>query len=377
MPTKTRLKIDSAIFIGSFAWRMLMLVFVYGMHPAVSVAANAGDPQPGAEGPEISVPYVTNRLQINEEAGSTAYGGGRGTPGFGRCTVQFEPIPIITALAPQVPFYVPAERKTLRVERQDDAAAFWDSLTAAVTATATPSVVVFVHGYNYGFERSCKAAAALQRAVRGRATVLLFSWPSNAQPTDYLVDQADVEWSVPLLSEVLQRLGDRVGPSRVQVLAHSLGTRGVMMALDYLAAADDRRPLIGPLVLIASDVDAATFADRLPRLRSLTTSITLYASSNDAPLKASRALHGAPRLGEAGEFLTVAEGMQTIDVSSLGRYQIFGHEYHLFHPRVAADLATLLTTGRDASQRPGLRAARRDGLEYWVFDDAGQATADD
>jgi esterase/lipase superfamily enzyme len=206
---------------------------------------------------------------------------------------------------------------------------------------------------------------------------LLFSWPSNAQPTDYLVDQADVEWSVPLLSEVLQRLGDRVGPRQVQLLAHSLGTRGVIMALDYLAAADDRRPLIGPLVLIASDVDAATFADRLPRLRSLTTSVTLYASSNDAPLKASRALHGAPRLGEAGEFLTVAEGMQTIDVSSLGRYQIFGHEYHLFHPRVAADRATLLTSGRDASQRPGLRAVQREGLEYWVFDDAGQATADD
>ena len=153
--------------------------------------------------------------------------------------------------------------------------------------------------------------------------------------------------------ELMDMLGDRVGPSRVQVLAHSLGTRGVMMALDYLAAADDRRPLIGPMVLIASDVDAATFADRLPRLRSLATSITLYASSNDAPLKASRALHGAPRLGEAGEFLTVAEGMQTIDVSSLGRYQIFGHEYHLFHPRVAADLATLMyTPAADATGSP-------------------------
>ena len=88
-------------------------------------------------------------------------------------------------------------------------------------------------------------------------------------------------------------------------------------------------------------------------------------------------MHGAPRLGEAGEFLTVAEGMQTIDVSPLGRYQVFGHEYHLFHPRVAADLATLLATGRDASQRPGLRAAQRDGVEYWLFDDTLQETAGD
>lgn len=356
---------------------MLLLTLALGIHPAVSVADDAGDPQPGAEGLEVSVRYVTNRRPLDEGARSTAYGGGRGTPGFGSCTVQFAPIPIINALAPQVPFYVPAERKTLRVEPQDDAAAFWDGLTAAVAATATRSAVVFVHGYNYGFERSCKAAAALQRSVRGQAAVLLFSWPSNAQAADYLVDQADVEWSVPLLSEVLQKLGDRVGPRQVQLLAHSLGTRGVMMTLDYLAAAHDQRPVIGPLVLIASDVDAAAFTDRLPRLTSLTTGVTLYASSNDTPLKASRALHGAPRLGEAGEFLTVAEGMQTIDVSPLGRYQVFGHEYHLFHPRVAADLATLLATGRDASQRPGLRAAQRDGLEYWLFDDTLQETAGD
>jgi esterase/lipase superfamily enzyme len=377
MATKTYCPIGNHTFFSVPVWRALMLMFAYGIHPTVSVAADPGGPQPGAEGLEISVPYVTNRRPLDEGAGSTAYGGGRGTPSFGHCTVQFVPIPIINALAPQVPFYLPAERKTLRVERQDDAAAFWDGLTAAVAATATRSAVVFVHGYNYGFERSCKAAAALQRSVRGQVAVFLFSWPSNAQAADYLVDQADVEWSVPLLSDVLQELGDRVGPRQVQLLAHSLGTRGVMMALDYLAAAHDRRPVIGPLVLIASDVDAATFADRLPRLASFTTGVTLYASSNDAPLKASRALHGAPRLGEAGEFLSVAEGMQTIDVSPLGRYQVFGHEYHLFHPRVAADLATLLATGRDASHRPGLRAAQRDGLEYWLFDDTLRETAGD
>jgi hypothetical protein len=36
---------------------------------------------------------------------------------------------------------------------------------------------------------------------------------------------------------------------------------------------------------------------------------TLYASGNDTPPKASRRLHDSPRLGEAGGFLTVAEGM--------------------------------------------------------------------
>ena len=123
--------------------------------------------------------------------------------------------------------------------------------------------------------------------------------------------------------------------------------------------------MINRLVLLAPDFDSETFVDLLPRLVSLAGDITLYASSNDTPLKASRQLNGHPRLGEAGEFLTVAEGMETIDVSPVGRYQILGHEYFYFHPKVAADLIALLSSGKSAAQRSTLRSMKRNGIAYW------------
>lgn len=333
-----------------------------------AIAADHPD-QPAAGGPEgsivVSVPYVTNRRLEPASGGGDAYGGERGAPSFGWCQVVFSPIPLVNRLAPRVPFYVADETRDLRIERQDDAEPFWAQVIARAGQTSSGSLVVFVHGYSYGFERHCKAAAEVQRTLAGKAIVLMFSWPSNGRPTDYMADLADMEWSVPFLARLLADLGDRLGPERVQVLAHSLGSRGVILALEGLRAERAGRPLIGQLVLMAPDLDAQTFVERLPGLVGLTADITLYASANDTPLKASRQLHRAPRLGEAGAFLTVAEGMQTVDVSPLGRYQVLGHEYFLFHPAAAADLAALLGDGLSASERTGLRAVPFNGSVYW------------
>ena len=208
-------------------------------------------------------------------------------------------------------------------------------------------------------------AAEIQRAVHGKAIVVMMSWPSNGRPSDYLPDLVDVEWSVPFLATVLSKIADRVGRRNVQVLAHSMGSRGILFALQRLRADSPKRPLINQLVLLAPDFDSQTFVELLPRLVPLTGNITLYASSNDTPLKASRQLNGHPRLGEAGECLTVAEGVETIDVSAVGRYQILGHEYFYFHPKVAADLVVLLSSGKSAGERTTLRSRTRDGTQYW------------
>lgn len=221
------------------------------------------------------------------------------------------------------------------------------------------------HGYNYGFVRTCRMVAELQRTLLGKATVIMISWPSNGLPTDYLPDQVDIEWSVPFLVDFLIDLADRVGPTRVQALAHSMGSRGILFALQRLGADSEQRPVVGRLVLLAPDFDSETFVDLLPRLAPLVSDITLYASSNDTALMASRQLNGNPRLGEAGKFLTVVDGIETIDVSPGGRYQILGHEYFYYHPKVAADLAELLGSGTRAAERSALRSMKRDGVSYW------------
>jgi len=345
------------------------LVLAAILSPADSGAQ--GVPESGAEEDDgraeldVGVFYVTNRRRHQNEAAADAYDGERGQPHFGRCNVIFTPIRFIDRLGRNVPFYVPRETNELSEAETIDVEAFWERLAADVKQTSSRSAVVFVHGYNYGFERTCRMAAEMQRPLDGKATVVMFSWPSNGNTADYVSDLADVEWSVPLLARFLALLGDRIGTDGVQVLAHSLGSRGTVAALERLAAERDIRPLIRRLVLLAPDFDTQTFVDRLPGLTPLAGSITLYASSNDTPLKLSRQLSGYPRLGEAGEYLTVVDGMETIDVSSAGIYQVFGHEYFFYHPLVAADLVALLSNGQSAAERSGLRSRDRDGIGYW------------
>ncbi len=348
----------------------LLLATLLGLvGPAAATGSSSAeqDEELKARGQEaiVSVFYVTNRKRHDDRPATETYGGERGEPHFGRCEVQFTPIPIMDRVARKVPFYVPAETREILLAEQSAPQAFWDRLSESVSQSAFRSVVVFVHGYNYGFDRTCRMAAELQRQLESKSTIVMFSWPSNANPADYARDQVDMEWSVPFLAQFLALLADRVGQGNVHVLAHSMGSRGVIYVLDRLRADLGEQPMIGHLVLLAPDFDSQAFIDHLPRLKPLTRMITLYASSNDTPLKVSRRVNGHPRLGEAGEFLTIAEGMETIDVSGIGRYQILGHEYFYYHPLVAADLVALLTTGHSAAKRAALLEKTKDGRGYW------------
>jgi esterase/lipase superfamily enzyme len=279
---------------------------------------------------------------------------------------------VINQIAEKVPFYLKRETHVVSRVQQIEPTAFWQALVSAAGRTSSGSVVLFVHGYNYGFERTCRMAAEMQRNLQGKATVLVFSWPSNGNAADYIRDQADIEWSVPLLASIIGQLETRLGKANLQVVAHSLGTRGVVYALQHLRAVRPKQPMIGRLVLLAPDFDSQSFVDVLPELTDLVGDITLYASSNDAPLKLSHQLTGYPRLGQGGEYLTLVEGVETIDVSSSGRYQFTGHEYFKYHPWVSADLVNLLSTGAPAMERARLQPQLRNGIRYWEFSDSEQ-----
>ena len=313
-----------------------------------------------------SIFFVTNRVREELEVPEVVrFGGERGSPSFGICEAEFQPIPILEDVAAKVSFYVPRETAELRIDEEEDPEVFWDEVSSERESTSAGGIVVFVHGYSYDFKRGCRRAVEIQRALEGEATVLMLSWPSNGDATDYAPDVADLEWSVPFLAETLEQLSDRFGSENVHVLSHSLGARGMTMTLESLEASSTDRPVIGRWVLLAPDIDSEVFVGLLPRLGPMAESITLYASSNDTPLKVSRQLNGSPRLGQAGELLTVAPGMETIDVSPAGRYQILGHEYFFFHPAVAADLAELLSTGKGSAERSALRPQSKNGLPYW------------
>ena len=80
----------------------------------------------------------------------------------------------VNEVAPKVPFYVPSETSEMRITATDTGV-FWDQLTTDAGGSSTESVVVFVHGYSYDFERGCDRAAEVQRALQGKMAVVMTS----------------------------------------------------------------------------------------------------------------------------------------------------------------------------------------------------------
>lgn len=188
---------------------------------------------------------------------------------------------------------------------------------------------------------------------------LLFSWPSDGGILNYTHDESDLYWSVAPLTETLTDMARRFGAGNFDIAAHSLGTRGVFLALIQIAdRKQSDKPLVNQLVLLAADIDAGIFKQHLPRIRPLARHITIYVSGNDTPLALSRQVHGYPRLGESGPHLEGITGVDIIDVSEIPVRYPSGHLYHLYHNIVANDLTQLLDGGKPASKRSNLKPIR-------------------
>lgn len=315
----------------------------------------------------VDVRYVTIRNKETQRSAGDFYGSLRGEQRMGICSMVFTQIPVLEEIADSAPFYIPDERIQLQHVNEFSRNRFWAEIDT-FAHDKDGKIVLYIHGYNVGFGKSCRRAAILQQSLNPRHRLLLFSWPADGNLLSYTRDESDLEWSVPQLAGLLQKLAQSVGPERLNVVAHSLGTRGVVMALSRMACNPSATPLINELVLVAADIDREQFIDAWPQIRPLISCTTLYASENDKALRASHKAHGYPRLGEAGEHLTVLAGMETIDVSPAGNRRFSGHIYHLYHPAVAADLQVLLNTDRQADQRDNLWRFKHQGASYWRLD---------
>jgi esterase/lipase superfamily enzyme len=319
-----------------------------------------------AMGPATKIPvrFVTMRNRTDSADVADGFGGVRGSMRGGVCTVAFSPIPALEGVAKAAPFYIPDGRIELTEIREMQVAQLLDEVTA-LPPGGSGNIVIYIHGYNIGFGKSCRRAATFQRALGLEDRLLLISWPADDNFLKYTWDESDLVWSVPRIAQLLKAITRRTGSEDVDVVAHSLGARGAVMALSRLSCRAPDVPLINELVLVAPDVDTDVFRQELPAVRRLTRRVTIYVSENDKALKLSNDVHGYPRLGEAGEHLSVFKGVETIDLSRVGTRRFSGHLYHLFHPAVIQDLTRLLHTGEPAAERPGLRAAEREGRPYW------------
>ena len=326
----------------------------------------ASERKPTMARPEEQVPvaFITLRNKTDDSDPEDTFGGRRDRLRTGHCTVKFSPIWGLQEIAGAAPFYIPDETSELTEVHEIPEDRFWEEIDA-FTQRNDGNIVLYIHGYNVGFAKSCRRAALFQRALGLHDRLLLFSWPADGNLLKYTWDESDLLWSVHYLKQVIDKIAARVGDGRLDIVAHSLGARGAVQALSRMTDTTTQRQFIKELVLVAPDIDTDVFQQQLPSIRGLAHRITIYVSDRDKALRVSREVHGYPRLGQAGEDLTVLEGVETIDISGIAARRFSGHIYHLFNPAVIDDLTILLNTGQPAQERPSLTRDTLDGRPFW------------
>ena len=258
---------------------------------------------------------------------------------------------------PQQDFYVTS---TIPV----DSNRFVQRLAADLAMTHSRDLLVFVHGFNVSFEDAAVRAAQVAADLNFDGSVLLFSWPSAAALTAYVRDQQSARNAGFQLLRLLTNHALAANPDHVDLLGHSMGVEVIGKALT-LTAPGDSLPRLDQVILAAPDVDARVFRREIfPRLIAHARHVTMYASSDDDALRASRVVNGAGRLGLGGDSLVVIDGMDTIDATRVTAdvlgHTLFGNQSFL------ADLAVLLAEGRTPAERR-LLPVRKDGLTYYRF----------
>ena len=249
-----------------------------------------------------------------------------------------------------------------------EADAFWTQVNAAITPTsASPQpAVVLIHGYNITFNEAAVMAAQIGLDLSIRSGMAFFSWPSRGTYGGYAADTVSVETCEDALAEFLCDFAQKSGASELHVLAHSMGSRATLRALDRIASdAQTRRSIrLGQCIFAAADVDVEWFRQRVRRIEGLSRRITLYASSTDRAVMASRWLHAFPRAGFLPP-VAVEKGVDTIAVPN-GDLFSFGHGYVEDNREVLSDIHNLIRAGSPPDERFGLRRVTTpSGETYW------------
>lgn len=270
------------------------------------------------------VAFVTNRRLETGADGRDYYGGARGAVSAGHCRVAIRDTEDHDGRLLGV---MPAPLENVQSD---------------VGRVGPGGVVVYIHGFNEDFGRSCRHAALLQQRLGLEGRLLLFSWPADRKYVTYASDASDLAWSLPDLRSLLEGLADRHGDRNVHILGHSLGARATV---EVLSRMDDGMREFGQIVLVAPDIARSRFAELRPALERRGDRVTIYASENDLALRLSTVVNTSSRLGitpDGGNRETLPpDRVQLVDVSGTGRYSLSGHVYHLRNPAVIEDISRL------------------------------------
>ena len=325
----------------------------------------------------VRVYYATNRKATGDSSPEAHFGGNRGALAYGVVNVALPKSHEVGQLeAPSIlrlEFTAdPDKHVMVQSLKALDLASWRADIAKQATQLGNPGMLVFIHGYNSSFSDAARRAGQLAFDLKFGGSTVLFSWPSRDSTLEYTVDEQAAEWSIPDMKEVLVSLASVAPGTPIYVIAHSMGSRVFTRGFKALLADDPSKRLpFKQIVLAAPDIDADVFRREIaPSILGVGPRVTLYASSNDKALAASRGVHGGYlRLGESGKDIVVLRGLDTVDASAVST-EFLGHSYFGDSDTVMSDLKYVIRKSLPPEEREHFALERvRDaaiGL-YWRF----------
>lgn len=332
-------------------------------------ASMAGQPDSAV----MRVFFATNRELSGDRHPARLFGNARGQLRYGSCEVsiprdhrmgELESPSLLRLELRQDPDQHVVLMSAELAERD----ACMEKLKQAVAAHGSRSALLFIHGYRTTFEDAARRTGQLAYDLGFPGAAVFYSWPSQGKLSGYIVDEANVEWAQADLAAFLADFLQQSDAEHVYLLAHSMGSRAMANATaSVIAARPELARRIREVILAAPDIDADVFRHQvLPALAAVPNSLTLYASSSDSALRASKAIHGYARAGESGPGLVVAKGVETIDASTVDTGFI-RHAYFAEKRAALSDMYYLIQKHARPAERFGLQAVDGTTGRYWTF----------
>lgn len=324
----------------------------------------------------VEVFYATHRKPTGAAEPASFFGGDRGPLAFGKAYVsvprdrpagslpkpslwraEFRPDPnkhiVLTSVKP--------------LASRD---AFFGEVSGRVGRSGRKEVFVFVHGFNTSFEAGTERTAQLAADLSIDGAPILYSWPSKASILAYGADEQEAEVASQIgdLADFLDDVAKRTGAGRVHLIAHSMGNRFLIRALNTLAERPaPSRPQFEEVVLAAPDVGVDDFTRHWPQIRAMGKRFTLYASKRDKALQVSGQIHKMPRIGDARK-VVVTDGLQTVETTAASA-GLLGHTD--FAGSALDDFRGLIWYSLTPDKRCVLQTDQVGGQTFWVFAGAG------
>ncbi len=231
-----------------------------------------------------------------------------------------------------------------------DQNAFVREVKGRVGKGSDRQVLVFIHGYNVPFESALQRTAQLAHDLEFPGAAICYSWPSG-NGGNYATDWTNAEWTTPHCVEFLELVATRLGATKVDLVAHSMGSRVLTSSLREAAirwGSLSDRPLFHQVVLAAPDLDAEIFRTQIaPAIRRTGQRLTVYTSTRDKALQVSATVNGYARLGSGGSTLALFRDLpwlECVDATALLDDSWLGlrHSYYGDSPQLIQDLRQVL-----------------------------------